>query len=198
MALDLARQPIRTMEPVIIERLRLAFPQKDFTVERIPQTLTLKEFERLSRLTPFIGLAWTGFKPDGDNNRITKGAMLWRLVLLFKASNALETRFKGDTRGLGLDAMVDVAMVLMNGAEYPGIGTSHVTLANSVIADGWTDDSIVIAQVDFEVRFTATPATFKLKTLEDFQALGVTWIVNPPEEETPPETGLPVTEDTFP
>lgn len=195
---DLARQPIRTMEPKIIERLRLAFPEKDFTIERIPQTLTLKEFERLARLTPFIGLAWTGFKPDGDNNRITKGAMLWRLVLLFKASSALETRFKGDARGLGLDAMVDVSIVLMNGAEYPGIGTSHVTLANSVIADGWTDDAIVIAQVDFEIRFTATPAIFKLKTIEDFQALGVTWLVNPAPVEPPPETGVPVTEDTFP
>lgn len=179
MALDLAHQPIRAMEPMITERLRLAFPEKDFTIERIPQTLTIKEFERLSQLSPFIGLAWTGFKPDGENNRITKGAMLWRLVLIFKASNSLQTRFKGDTRGLGLDAMIDVAIVLMNGWTLPGIGTSHVTLANSVIADGWTDDSIVIAQVDFEIRFTSTLAIYKLFTPEDFTAIGATWAVQP-------------------
>ncbi|MFC3074689.1 hypothetical protein [Shinella pollutisoli] len=185
MALDLARQPIRTMAPKIVERLRLAFPEKDFTIERIPQVLTLKEFERLSRLSPFIGLAWTGFKPDGDNNRITKGVMLWRLILIFKASSSLETRFKGDARGLGLDAMVDVSIVLMNGAEFPGIGTSHVTLANSVIADGWTDDALVIAQVDFEVRFTSTPAVYKLVDLADFAAIGASWIVNPAVEGAP-------------
>lgn len=186
--LDLARQPIRTMEPKIVERLRLAFPAHDFTIERIPQTLTLKEFERLARLTPFIGLAWTGFKPDGDNNRITKGAMLWRLVLVFKASSGLETRFKGDARGLGLDAMVDVSIVLLNGAELPGIGTSHVTLANSVIADGWTDDALVIAQVDFEVRFTSTPGAYKLVDLADIAAIGASWIVEPAVDGAPAPT----------
>ena len=185
MVLDLAHQPIRAMEPMITERLRLAFPAKDFTIDRIPQTLTIKEFERLSKLSPFIGLAWTGFKPDGENNRITKGAMLWRLVLIFKASNTLQTRFKGDARGLGLDAMIDVAIVLMNGWTLPGIGSSHVTLANSVIADGWTDDSIVIAQVDFEIRFSSTLAIYKILTPADFLAIGAAWAVEPEVEGAP-------------
>jgi hypothetical protein len=186
--MDLSSAPIRVMEPAIKARLRLAFPEKDFTIERIPQTLTIKEFERLSRLSPFIGLAWAGFKPDGANERITKGDMLWRLVLVYKASNGLEARFKGDRLGLGLDAMVDVSIVLLNGAGFPGIGKSQVTLANSVIADGWSDDSIVIAQVDFTVSFTATPANFSLKTAEDFQKLGITWIVDPEDEAAPDVT----------
>ncbi len=185
MALDLAHQPIRAMEPLIVERLRLAFPKQLFTIDRIPQTLTIKEFDRLSRLSPFIGLAWTGFKPDGDNNRITKGAMLWRLVLLFKASNGLETRFKGDKLGLGLDAMADVAIVLMSGWTLPDIGSSHVTLANSVIADGWTDDAIVIAQVDFEIRFSSTLAIYKILTPADFLAIGAAWAVEPEVEGAP-------------
>ncbi len=185
MALDLAHQPIRAMEPLIKARLRLVFPEKDFTVERVPQTLTLKEFGRLAPLSPFIGLAWTGFKPDGDNNRITKGVMLWRLILIYKASSGLEPRFKGDQRGLGLDAMIDVAIVLMNGWTLPGIGSSHVTLANSVIADGWTDDAIVIAQVDFEIRFASTIAAYKILTLEDFATIGATWMVEPAVDGAP-------------
>jgi len=185
MALDLAHQPIRAMEPLITERLRLAFPEKVFAIERIPQVLTIKEFERLSRLSPFIGLAWTGFKPDGANNRITKGVMLWRLVLVFKASSGLETRFKGDQRGLGLDAMIDVAIVLMNGWTLPGIGTSHVTLANSVIADGHSDDAMVIAQVDFEIRFASTIAIYKIFTPEDFVSIGATWAVQPAVDGAP-------------
>jgi hypothetical protein len=84
--------------------------------------------------------------------------------------------------------MVDVSIVLLNGAGFPGIGKSQVTLANSVIADGWSDDSIVIAQVDFTVSFTATPANFSLKTAEDFQKLGITWIVDPEDEAAPDVT----------
>jgi hypothetical protein len=78
--MDLSSAPIRVMEPAIKARLRLAFPEKDFTIERIPQTLTIKEFERLSRLSPFIGLAWAGFKPDGANERITKGPLQGRQI----------------------------------------------------------------------------------------------------------------------
>jgi hypothetical protein len=173
--MDLAYAPIRKMEPPIVERLRLAFPAKDFTVERVPQTLTIKEFDRLVKQSPFIGLAWTGMKPDAASGRILKGQMLWRLVLVFKASNGLETRFKGDKRGLGLDAMIDVAVALLQAAEIPGVGIATVTSANSVIADGWTDDNVVIAQIDFNVAFQISPAAFQLMTVDDLQRIGVSW-----------------------
>ncbi|MGW9946992.1 hypothetical protein J2W92_002329 [Rhizobium leguminosarum] len=173
--MDLAYAPIRKMEPPIVDRLRLAFPAKDFSIERIPQTLTIKEFERLVKQAPFIGLAWTGMKPDPASGRILKGVMLWRLVLVFKASNGLETRFKGDRRGIGLDAMLDVAVALLQAAEIPGVGIATVTSANSVIADGWTDDNVVISQIDFNVAFQISPAAFQLVTVDDLQQIGVSW-----------------------
>lgn len=189
--MDISTTPIRAMETPIVNRLRLAFPSKDFTIERVPQTLTLKEFERLVKSTPFIGLAWTGFRPDGQTNaRVTKGDMLWRLILIYKASSTLEARFKGDKLGLGLDAMVDVSIVLLNGAVFDGIGTSQVTSASSVIADGWSDDKIVIAQVDFSVKFTSTPGNLALVTPGDFARLGITWIVEPIDAAAPAVTDL--------
>ena len=187
--MDLSTSPIRTMQGPIIDRLRLGFPVKDFTIERVPQVLTLKEFERIARASPFIGLAWTGFKPDGETNaRITKGDMKWRLILVFKASSTLETRFKGDAKGIGLDAMVDVAVLLLNGAVFQNIGTSQVTGADSVIADGWTDDNLVIAQVDFTVKFFATPVRLQLVTPEDFLTMGITWAVEPALDGAPDVT----------
>jgi hypothetical protein len=173
--MDLAYAPIRRMEPSIVARLRLAFPEKTFAIDRVPQTLTIKEFERITHQAPFIGLAWTGMKPDPASGRILKGQMLWRLVIVFKASNTLETRFKGDKRGIGLDAMVDVAIALLQAHEIPGVGVATVTGANSVIADGWTEDSVVIAQVDFNVAFQISPAAFQLVTLDDFKRIGVSW-----------------------
>ena len=56
---DLSLAPIQLMEPAIIERLRLAFPQKLFTIERTPPTLTINEFQRVVRLANFSS---TGLK----------------------------------------------------------------------------------------------------------------------------------------
>lgn len=175
--MDLTFTPIRLMEPAIVARLRQAFPAKDFTLQRVPPVLTVKEFEQAVRLTPFIGLAWMGVRPDPASGRQLAAAMLWRLVLVVKASSTLEARFKGDARDIGLDAMVDVATALMQGASFPGIGASAVTRAEGVYAEGWSDDATVLAQVDFEIRYQASPAGLQLKTPDDFEKLEVEWLV---------------------
>ncbi|UXS52591.1 hypothetical protein FY148_07985 [Agrobacterium tumefaciens] len=170
--------PIRNQEPLIIERLRIAFPEKIFTIERVPQVLSLKQFNRIATQTPYIGVAWTGMKPDADNGRMLKGNMLWRLILVSGVSSGLEARLKGDKYDIGMDAMVDVASVLLQGVNFDGQGVTSITLANSVIADGWSDDNIAIAQIDFTFSFaTSAAATGKMQP-EDFKALGITWSVN--------------------
>ncbi|MGO4558322.1 hypothetical protein [Mesorhizobium sp. 2RAF21] len=174
--MDLALAPIRTIEPAIVARLRLAFPSKEFQIQRIPPVLTVKEFERVVRLTPFIGLAWIGFRPDPASGRQLAAAMRWRLVMIVKASSSLETRFKGDRMDIGMDAMIDVAAALLQGAVFDGIGASAVTGAEAVYADGWSDDATVVANLDFEVRYQFSPAALQLKTIDDFQQLGVTWL----------------------
>ncbi len=179
MAIDLSKQPIARMESALVERLRIAFPEKTVGIERVPQTMTLTEFKRLARLSPLIGLAWTGMRNDGDAGRSVKGRMLWRLILIFKASNGHETRFKGDSKGLGLDAMIDVSIALLHGWTISDVGSVAVTIANSVIADGFLEDDVVIAQVDFEIRFTSPIADYGLLTLDDFRELAVTWDIGP-------------------
>lgn len=187
--MDISTAPIRTMEAAITARLRLAFPVKTFAIERVPLVLTIKEFERIARAVPYIGLAWGGFRPDGQTNaRLTKGEMRWRVILVYRASNSLEARFKGDARGIGLDAMTDVAMLLLNGAVFEDIGTSHVTGSASVFADGWSDDQLVISQVDFSVAFQSSSAALKLTTAADFERMGITWSVAPEDEDAPAVT----------
>jgi hypothetical protein len=183
--MELQYTSIRKMEPQLTERLRLAFPARVFSIARVPQVLTIKEFERLARQSPFIGLAWLGFRADVDSGRMVKGNMLWRLILIFKASNGLETRFKGDVKGIGLDAMADVSIALLHGWTIPGTGAVSVTSANSVIADGWSDDAVVIAQVDFQVTCAATPARLNLITADDFAGIGVTWRLEPDPDAIP-------------
>lgn len=183
--MELQYTSIRRMEPKITERLRLAFPERDFSIERVPQVLTIEEFKRLARQAPFIGLAWLGFRADANSGRMVTGNMLWRLILIFRASSGLETRFKGDVKGIGLDAMADVAIALLHGWTIPQTGAVSVTSANSVIADGWSDDAIVIAQVDFQVACAASPARLNLITADDFAGIGVTWRLEPEPDAIP-------------
>ena len=184
--MNLATSPVRVMQPAIVSRLRLAFPEKDFQIQRVPPVLTIREFERVVRLTPFIGLAWMGMRPDRDAGRQLAAAMRWRLTLIVKASSSLEARFGGDKRDIGLDAMLDVAGALLQGAVFDGIGASAVTGAEAVYADGWADEATVVANVDFEIRYQFSPAALQLVTLDDFETLGVTWL----NDENPDEGGV--------
>lgn len=192
--MDLQTTPIRSMEPAIVERLRLAFPAKDFAIERVPSVLTIKEFTRITRSMPFIGLAWVGMTVDRDAGRQLHASMTWRLTLIVKASSALETRFKGDTRSIGLDAMIDVASALLQGVTFDNIGLCTVTGAQSVYAEGIGDDGIVIANVDFAIRYQFSAAELKLATPDDLRKLGVAWLVEPSTDPAgAPDAGQEIT-----
>ncbi|NKX15802.1 hypothetical protein HGG75_05030 [Ochrobactrum pseudogrignonense] len=91
-----------------------------------------------------------------------------------KASSNLDARFKGDRFDIGLDAMIDVSSVLLSGCTLPDIGTCTVTRAEAVYADGWADDATVLAQIDFDVRFTSPLSAFQIKTADDLKSLGIT------------------------
>lgn len=174
--MNLSTSPIRTIEPKVTERLRLAFPEETFSLERIPSVLTVKEFERVLRQPPFLGLAFMGIKPDPASGRQLQAAMRWRLLLVVKASRDLRTRFSGDAHEIGLDAMTDVAIALVQGHVIESIGATRVTSVEAVYAEGWGDDATVVNQVDFEVAYSWSAAPLKIKTPDDLRSLGVTWL----------------------
>lgn len=174
--MDISTAPIRTVEPLITARLRLAFPAKDFSLERVPAVLTVKEFERVLKRPPFLGLAFLGIRADPNSGRQIQAAQRWRLILVVRASRDLRTRFSGDAQSIGLDAMTDVAVVLLQGAVFDGVGATRVTGVEAVYAEGWGDDATVVNQVDFEVAYSATPRALKLVSAADFAGLGITWL----------------------
>lgn len=182
---DLSYTAIRQMAPAIVARLRQCFPKKYFGIERVPSTLTIDEYKRVVRLSPFIGYAWVGLKRDPANGRLLKGKMQWRLTLIVRASNGLEARFEGDHSDIGLDAMVDVACALFQGHllinDGREIGTVHITDAQSVFAQGHEDDDTAIAHINFEVDFTTALRDLKLIDGDDFSALDVTWTMTDPD-----------------
>ncbi|EHS51494.1 hypothetical protein PDO_1885 [Rhizobium sp. PDO1-076] len=170
--------PIRRQEPLIRGRLRMVFPEHPFTIDRVPQNLSVGEFRRVVRMTPFLGLAWAGMKPDDSSGRQLKGDMQWRLILINRVSSGLEARFKGDKQDIGMDAMTDVGMAILHGASFQGVGTTTVTQVSSLIAEGYADDDIAISQIDFTFSFVTSPADFSITSQELFEALDITWSVN--------------------
>ncbi|WP_319519638.1 hypothetical protein [uncultured Martelella sp.] len=184
MAINPALSIIARQSPLIIERLRIAFPEKTFGIERVPTAMSIKEFNRIARHAPFLGLAWQGMK-TGNDARLLSGTMQWRLYLVCAASSGLEARFKGDARGIGLDAMADVAALVLNGVSFPDAGVISVTGANAIVADGFADDNIAIAQMDFTFSFVASTTELELETAGDFKALGVTWALAESDGITP-------------
>ncbi|MDD9910187.1 MAG: hypothetical protein OXR62_10895 [Ahrensia sp.] len=188
--LDLA--PIRSMEPHIRERLAIGFPDRHFTIERVPATVTPNEFERVAKLSPFIGLAWTGISPAQSSGRRLRGSWEWRLLLVVKAAGSDDVRFRGDAFDIGLDAMTDVAVALLHGWSIDEIGACSVTSSQAIFAEGQTDDSVVLALVNFQIDTLISPANFKLVTEQDLAQLDVAWLANPQSEAdgqfSPPQT----------
>ena len=95
----------------------------------------------------------------------------------------------------GLDAMVDVATVLLNGVSFEGVGSCHVTSATALYADGFADDDLALAQIDFSIKFTSNPGVLKLITPADFEALGITWVLDGAEDEGPADEIHPPQEE---
>lgn len=172
---NLASTAIRTMSPAIVERLRLAFPDKIFGIERVPSMLNGREFNEVTRKTPFIGLSWVGMKKDSDSGRLLKGHHQWQLTLVVQASGSLRVRYEGDHSDIGIDAMIDVAVALLQGATLEDIGSVTVTDAKSVFAQGLNDDDIALAHIYFDVSFTAPLQDLALVNAASLNQMQITW-----------------------
>ncbi|RFC63607.1 hypothetical protein DYI37_11415 [Fulvimarina endophytica] len=173
--MDLSTTPIRTIEPLLIERLRLVFTKQKFSLDRVPSVLTIKEFERIVRQTPFIGLAFLSVAPSRNSGRQMQAVMRWRLFLVVTATRDLRTRFSGDAQDVGLDPMTDAAAAALQGWSIDRIGDVAVTGIEAVYADGWADDATVVNQVDFEVSYSASSSMLRLADPGDFKRLAVSW-----------------------
>ncbi|MCD2176445.1 hypothetical protein [Rhizobium sp. C1] len=180
--------PIAVQEPLLVERLRTGFPAQIFTIERVSSAMTKNEFNRWINNGCFLGLAWNGMKA-GDTERRLTGDQRWSLFIVYRSTGSLEARFKGDSRGLGMDAMVDVACALIHGFSNT-TGRCAVTAANAVVPEGFADDAVVVAQVDFTFSFATDTAALDIEASDDLAAIGVTWSLADAPEGAPTQTDI--------
>lgn len=185
---DKSQAPIALQEPLLIERLRAGFPAQMFKIERVSSAMTANEFNRWINNGCFLGLAWSGMKAGETERRLT-GDMRWSLFIVYRSTSSLEARFKGDVKGLGIDAMVDVACALIHGFSNK-TGRCAVTAANAVIPEGFANDAVVVAQVDFTFSFATDTAALDIEAGDDLAEIGVTWSLADAPEGAPTQTDI--------
>lgn len=184
--MDKSQAPIALQEPLIINRLRTGFPANIFTIERVSSAMTSAEFNRWINNGLFLGLAWNGMKAGETERRLT-GDQRWSLFIVYRSTSSLEARFKGDARGLGIDAMVDVACALIHGFRND-VGRCAVTAANAVVPEGFANDAVVVTQIDFTFSFATDTAELDIEAGDDLTAIGVTWSLSGALEGAPSQS----------
>jgi len=175
--MDMSLNPIRSMEPLLLKRLRLGFPQKQFQMERVAPGMDAAEVERLTRQTPYIGLAFSGLRNDASAGRFVQGVWAWKLVIVCKAVGNFNRRVKGDKFDIGLDDIMDVAATILHGVSLDEIGLVSVVSSDVVYSQGWGDKAIVLAHLDFNVRTNMASGDLKLESFQDFKGINAGWLL---------------------
>lgn len=178
--MDITKTPIRLMAPAIEKRLRKVFPSKYFSLERSQPTMSLEDFSRLTRQAPFVGLAFCGLQTDQNAGEYLSAVWNWKLVIVAKASGGFDRKVKGDVFDIGLDAIIDVACVVLHGHTFQDIGPCTVGRAEVIYNEGADKNAKILAHVDFQIHTTSAVGALALETPEDFSAIGANWLLATP------------------
>lgn len=141
--------PITAIDEAVEARLRTAFLANRWSFQRVPDPMTLDEFKRLMRATPWLGLGWTDLAASPQGRQV-QGQLSFSLTICVK-NVGHEARFHGDRQGPGLYVATMVAAALLHGMTIRDVGTIQVTRAASAFAEGFGDASIAIARLTFQV-----------------------------------------------
>ncbi len=168
---------LHRLAATIEARLRLAFPAEIFGFQLMPPIPSRAEWERLTTRRPCLGLAWAGLAPDEKSGRMLSGRAEW-VVYLIVDNSAVDRRFLGDTRGIGLLGMVTAASYLLHGWTLPDVGTAFVTGIESLTKEDWGNDTTAIAGLSLSVPIIPDAGIAAAPDLNDLLRIGATWLVN--------------------
>jgi hypothetical protein len=155
-----AAGPLHFMGEAIAARLKLVFPPNQFTHEYVPARLTLTEWRRLTRRTPFVGLGWTGITPDHEAGRVFEGTAHWIVLLVTKNAGGVAARYQGDRVGAGLFQLIRAASIALQGftprqpeLSWEAASTVLIRDIQSVYSDEWADDEAAVGMISLDVPY---------------------------------------------
>lgn len=168
----------------LLEQLRAAFKAPTFDVQLVPPAPSKEEWNRITHLRPFVGLAWAGLT-QGKQARALEGKSTWIVYLVVENTGDVAARWTGDNLGIGLFGMVTAGGYALHGRTIPDVGSIAVTGIESLYREDWADDASAIAAIGVEVDMTPGNAGAGATTLDDFLSLTCAWTMPAPDGSVP-------------
>ena len=173
--------PLFDADAALADRLKLVFPVTQFQHDVMPGKLDRAAWEKLALRAPFIGRVWTGWPNGRPGTRIFSGRATWQ-VYLIAGNPRSEPLFRGDTFGIGLFAMAQVALAAVNGWTVTNLGTWEAGGAQNSVTEEWqaADKGLVVLDASIGLELVDGAA---FAQLDEFLRLGVTWSAPPIDEQ---------------
>jgi hypothetical protein len=173
--------PLHFTARALQAQLQRVFPANRFDWHWLDGKLTAKQWGRLTRRTPAVGLGWAGVTPNTRNSLGFFGASHWFLALVTRNEMSAEARLLGDKVAPGILSMVRAATIALNGytvdppdTPWQASGSTVITGVGAFYSDDWTDEASTLAGVDISVEYEEVlPAS--LNTPNAMNALQIAW-----------------------
>jgi hypothetical protein len=174
-ALQLPMGPMPAIGRALQAQLQAYFPLTVFEHQVVPAKVGAKEWAKLTRRLPFIGLGWNDVEPTRDAGPLFDGQSRWSVFIAVENSRGIAERYFGDAQAPGLLQFVQVAVAVLHGFKIPCVGTVMVTRASNAAGEGF-DENQAIAVIDISVSTVlALPDIIVQPDMGLFQQMAVTW-----------------------
>jgi hypothetical protein len=143
--------PLEAQATGLQAQVQSLFTPLRFNFEFVPAQMSLKQWNRLGGLAPFVGLGWKGVPVRAEFDSTFHASAQWTLYLIARNAGGVQARYLGDAQGLGLLRMVQSAISLLNGYSIPDAGACWVQSAANLWVDGWEAEGCALASVELQV-----------------------------------------------
>ena len=153
-ALLLTPGPLEAMASALQARMQIAFPATRYNFEFVPARMTIKEWDRIGGLAPFIGLGFKGITAKSEFDSTFEGVALWTIYVIAKNAGSTQARYLGDAQGAGILRLVQGAISMLNGFTLPAVGACQVMSAGNLWVDNWEAQGCMLAGIELAVQLS--------------------------------------------
>lgn len=176
----LPQGPMPAIARSLQARLQEVFPLTVFQHEIVPANVNAREWAKLVRRTPFVGVGWSTVSSAGGS-ALFSGSSTWTIFLAVTNERGIAQRYYGDAQAPGLFHLVQIAIAAVNGmqardANGTKVGSVVVKRASNAHGENF-DTNQAIAVIDCDVSITMEPPDVMPAPgdIGMFQQIAATW-----------------------
>lgn len=168
---------LSTIEDAIVGRLRWAFESKVRTIEGVPAQLTADELKRVARLTPALLVAFLT-ADKGASDRLLDATSSWSVFVVVDNAAGDPARRRGDARGIGAFAMIEVAGMALHGwAPQGATGPLRLARVENLFSDAFAGLGLAVYALTFTLPLELASGLDAEQDIGEFLRLYADWDV---------------------